>query len=327
MTSGYLASDPLSGSSRLKWSGSTISLAYSFRESTGSQSETDNALLLLCLHGAYCNRGDFKGLFASAALRPYKLLAVDLPGHGESSKIPHGEPDAVFPAKMEEMADVVWMLLGVLGLQGNPTLVVAHSLGGTVGLLLAEMHLGHQLCSFVSLEGVLVATDTPEHGIANRWMKKDARQTCALDLLEDIAAARHLGRDSVGLDHWRDCADQCGESVHLLAIRISASMCSWARSGKLPSKLGCAPIFHYVYGTESGKFTEMLSSALFGRRNCRSHGIYGAGHFLLLENLKPTLGIIMGAIVESEDLAQKIRNISDAHLPAAKRLRIANVDV
>merc|ERR1719440_1692313 len=105
--------------------------------------------------------------------------------------------------------------------------------------------------------------------------------------------------DKVRIFHWRDCAEQCGESVHLLAVRMSSSMVSWAKSGELPTKLDKVRIFHYVYGTESGKLTSMLLDALHGRKNCRTHAIYGAGHFLLLENLETSLGIIMAAIVES----------------------------
>lgn len=316
MTSGYLGRDPLSSTRSLNWEGTDVKLAYSYRG--GVDTAGGNDLLLLCLHGAFCNRSDFNGVFTCSALRPYRLLAVDLPGHGESSKIDIDEPDAKFPAKMEEMAEVIWLLLGALELQGVATLVVGHSMGGTVGLLLADLHLGTQVRGFVSLEGVLVATDTPEKGIASRWMRKDPKQACALDLLEDIASAKHLGRNTVGLDHWRDAADKCGSSVHLLAVRMCASMVSWAQSGKLPDKLRCIPVFHYVYGTESGKFTEMLANALRGRKNCCTHAIHGAGHFLLLENLESSLGLIMAAILECTDNI----GMDDIWPPEAEKIKI-----
>mmetsp|Transcript_37931 Transcript_37931/g.80624 ORF Transcript_37931/g.80624 Transcript_37931/m.80624 type:complete len:301 (+) Transcript_37931:41-943(+) len=299
MTSGCLPSDPLAVVTSLAWHGQEWKLASSHRPAPDG-----GGPLLLCIHGSYCNRSDFACVLACARLRHCGILAVDLPGHGDSSKIPIGEPEAVFPARLEDMAELLWELLVALGYRDSKILIVGHSLGGAVGLLLAAAQLRSQLCGFVSLEGCLVASDTPEHGIASRWSRRDARAVSALDLLEEIAAASHLGRDPVGLEHWREGAERCGPTVHFLAVRMSASTCGWCHSGQLPDCLCNIPAFHYVYGTASGKFSALLASTLHGRRNCHAHPVPGAGHFLLLESVEATLGIIQEAVADAAIASQ-----------------------
>mmetsp|Transcript_25026 Transcript_25026/g.78945 ORF Transcript_25026/g.78945 Transcript_25026/m.78945 type:complete len:322 (-) Transcript_25026:57-1022(-) len=311
--------------SQVVWQGRELYVACSHRPTP------KDGVLLLCLHGAYCNRGDFSWLVECEALRNCGVLAVDLPGHGASTKM-RADSEERFPAKLEEMAEVVWELLGAMGLQRSErVLVVGHSLGGTVGLLLAARYLRRpQLHAFVSLEGCLVGTDTSPNGIAARWMRKDPASVSAQDLLEDITAAQHLGKDPAGMKHWREAAVECGETVHLLAVQMSRSLYDLCHSGELPGCLDGLPPFHYVYGTASGKFTPTLSDALKGRRNVRMHGICPRGHFLLLDGVEAILGIIVGAVAEAEAMAEtsaeaaadkKVAEV--VHEPACKVARLA----
>jgi len=294
MTSGCPVGDPWETGRRVSWQGRELWLACSYRPSS------PEGFLLLCLHGAYCNRGDFACVLECEALSSCGVLAIDLPGHGGSAKMSSSNLEECFPARLEDMAEVVWKLLGALELQGSErVLIVGHSLGGAVGLMLARHLRPPHLRGFVSLEGCLVASDTPPNGIAARWMRKAPGAVSALDLLEDIAAARHLGRDPSGVEHWREAAELCGETVHLLALRVSRSLYDWCHSGGLPGLLDGLPVFHYVYGTASGKFTPALQEVLHGRRNCRVHGICGCGHFLLLDGAEASLGVLAGAVAEA----------------------------
>mmetsp|Transcript_53007 Transcript_53007/g.164246 ORF Transcript_53007/g.164246 Transcript_53007/m.164246 type:complete len:312 (-) Transcript_53007:368-1303(-) len=304
---------------KVTWHGRELYVACTYRPAPQDGS------LLLCLHGAYCNRGDFSWIAECEALNRCGVLAVDLPGHGGSTKMSAGAEED-FPSKLEEMAEVVWGLLGAMELQrAGRVLVVGHSLGGSVGLLLAARYLRPpQLQAFVSLEGCLVATDTPPNGLAARWMRRDPQTSSAQDLLEDITAAQHLGRDPAGMKHWREAAEECGPTVHLLAVRMSRSLVDWAQSGELPRYVDDLPSFHYVYGTASGKFSSALSEALKGRRNCRLHGICPRGHFLLLDGVEAILGILVGAVAEAEAVAEAAAGeVAAEEAPASKVPRLA----
>lgn len=296
MTSGCAPADPFRAQVSVLWRGSELCVSHSYRAAV-EPAEGGRGPLLVCLHGAYCNRGDFACIFACKALQRCGVVAFDLPGHGGSSKIPAAAGAAAnFPAALEEMAEVVLFGLEALGLASAPCIVVGHSLGGAVGLLLSGRL--PDLRSFVSLEGCLVASDTPPNGIASRWMRHDPSCASALDLFEDIAAASHLGRDPTGILHWRDAAEACGGTVNLLAVRMSGSLVSWSCSGKLPTYLDGLEAFHYVGGLGSGKLTPALLAALAPRRNCRLHAIGGAGHFLLLDAREATLRIIADVVQE-----------------------------
>lgn len=288
---------------QVPWRGQEVDIECTVRPS----SRTDG-LYLLCLHGAYCNRSCFRCIYDSEALSLCGLVAVDLPGHGGSTKAPMSAEED-FPAALEDMADVVLRLLAELKLLQDPCVVVAHSLGGAVGLLMSD-RMPH-LRSFVSIEGVIVASDTPEHGVANRWRRRDPKEVCAEDLLNEIASAGHLGDDAVGLADWRDCAERCGPTRHLLAIRVSASMHAHATSMRLPKRLMKLPEFHYMYGSRSGKFSDLLRDTLAeeGGSHCFVHRVAGAGHFLLLDSQEHVLAIVRRA-VPPDDLS----NCEVAHL-------------
>lgn len=281
----------------MTWQKQTFRISCNHRKATRP---TD--VVLLCLHGAYCNRGDFACIFSADALRGCGVLAVDLPGHGDSCKLPSGDPQATFPAELQDMADVVWLLLEALELATSPIVLVGHSMGGAVGLLMCRRPWPH-LRSFVSLEGCLVATDTPPNGLASRWSRQDPSATSALDLLEDIAAAAHLGRDPTGILHWRACAEACGSTVHLLAIRVAQSLVRWSTSGDLTQFLDKLPSFHYVGGLSSGKLSPALIAALAGRAHCRIHALGGVGHFLLLDAWEAVCQVIASTLPSADPSA------------------------
>mmetsp|Transcript_73433 Transcript_73433/g.203937 ORF Transcript_73433/g.203937 Transcript_73433/m.203937 type:complete len:310 (-) Transcript_73433:263-1192(-) len=293
MTSGWHSVDPLLRRTRVRWREQDLVIASSLQ-----QAKDPAAMLLLCLHGAYCNRATFSYLFECEALKHCSLLSVDLPGHGDTSKVPVGPPSASdFPAALEEQVEVLILLLDALDLRASPCVIVGHSMGGAIGLLLAR-ELRDQVRGFVSFEGCIVASDTPPNGLARRWMKKAPDSASAVDLLEDIAAAGHLGRDPAGICHWKQCAECCGSTVHLFAIRMSLSLVEWCASGDLPLILDCIPSFHYVGGVTSGKITPMLMTALSGRPNCKVHELAGTGHFMLIDSPGASLQIITEAVEE-----------------------------
>ncbi|KAB2727458.1 acetoin dehydrogenase dihydrolipoyllysine-residue acetyltransferase subunit [Brucella intermedia] len=83
-------------------------------------------LPVVLLHGFAADLNSWRGLFAGASLG-HPILALDLPGHGNSPRI--------VPENIDDIAAAVEATLGFLSV--GSCLLVGHSLGGAVGTLVA----------------------------------------------------------------------------------------------------------------------------------------------------------------------------------------------
>ncbi len=135
---------------------------------------------VLLLHG-FTGRGSGWGTHATALARHFRVLVVDLPGHGRS-----GVPRDPARASVERTADD---LATILHLEGNtPAHVIGYSLGARIALRLAVTH------PLVLRRLVL---ESPSPGLANE------RDRAARRAADDGRAAR-IERDGIGafVDAW-----------------------------------------------------------------------------------------------------------------------------
>ena len=89
---------------------------------------------LLLVHGAGGSSQHFAGLLGRLA-RTRRVVAVDLPGHGRSAPLDPGVPESEL---LERYRDLCAELGERLGLGRH--VVVGHSMGGAIGLLLAAAY-------------------------------------------------------------------------------------------------------------------------------------------------------------------------------------------
>ena len=109
-------------------------------------SESDGTgLPLVLIHGSGASRQVFERQFASSLAERHQLLALDLPGHGESTDAANGS-DYAIPALADSVAEV-------LALRGiSHAAIFGWSLGG---------HIGIELLSRVPAVAGLMITGTP----------------------------------------------------------------------------------------------------------------------------------------------------------------------
>jgi len=105
---------------------------------------------LVFLHGLGASRDSFDPGFERKRLAGFTLASVDFPGFGDSP------PIQGFSYTMEDLAELTAQWLERL--DADWIHVVGHSMGGVVGLFLAE-RLGDRLGSFFNLEGNLGQED------------------------------------------------------------------------------------------------------------------------------------------------------------------------
>lgn len=115
-----------------------------------------NGPTIIFIHGHGANKEFFEKQLKSPLFKKYRLIALDLPGYGESQ--PPKDPEKMynFPGFAHVVAEVVEAM------QLNHLVIVGWSLGGHVAL---------ELTSFLDLEGLLL-TGTPPIEISSLGMSQ-----------------------------------------------------------------------------------------------------------------------------------------------------------
>ncbi len=221
---------------------------------------------LLFLHALGAAKECFDGFWDQPLLAEQAAYAVDLPGFGASGK------PANFSYSLEAFTEVLEAFL--LQEAAREVIVVGHSMGGAIGLLLAEK-LGPACKAFFSLEGNL----TPNDPVASRQATRFSEEQFlggGFGILKAGLQGAH-GKAPKLLLGWMG---QCGPLAY---YKSSLSLVAWSDSGDLLWKfeqLPCAKAYFY------GDHTRSLEAVrdLEGEVECIK--VPGAGHFLMLDNPK-----------------------------------------
>jgi pimeloyl-ACP methyl ester carboxylesterase len=200
----------------------------------GRQSE-----LVLFLHGLGCNKESFKDVLDDKRFDTFSLLIPDLIGFGASSK-----PDD-FSYTMEDQAAILLLLLKQFKVKKIH--LVIHSMGGAIGILLAEK-LDERLGKIINVEGNLVAEDC---GVASRKSAvvsfEEFKNSVFPQMIEYFASSKNPGEQ-----YWPQQAEQASK----IAFHKSAkSLVEWSDSGELLGKfLHLATEKYYLYGDKSDQW-------------------------------------------------------------------------
>lgn len=124
----------------ITYNGQKIEIAYFLRR---GQKET-----VLYLHGLGCSKSDFLGATELELLQAHTLIAIDFPGHGESSYQEN--------LGMDDLVEIVNLFCEKLDL--NNIVLIGHSMGGLVALLFAEKYT-EKVKAFINVEGNLKDED------------------------------------------------------------------------------------------------------------------------------------------------------------------------
>jgi pimeloyl-ACP methyl ester carboxylesterase len=236
---------------KINYQGKEFELSAKFAV-TGSQ-------LILFIHGLGCSKESFDEAFGFSGLTRFQLLAVDLVGYGESSK------PSDFSYSMEDQAEILRLLLD--STKPEKVHIVAHSMGGAVGLLLAA-GIKDRLGSFVNVEGNLIGSDC---GLISRK---------AIGIPYDEFRDRMFGRViSRGPTLWREMSEK---SDAMGFYKSSESLVEWSDTEKLLeifARLETTKV--YVYGEQNSDM-EILDRL----GGIEKVAISGSGHFVMNDNPK-----------------------------------------
>jgi len=215
--------------------------------------------MLLLLHGLGCSKESFRDIWFHKEFNDYSIMSLDLLGFGDSSK------SDKFSYKMEDHASVCAKVVNEIS--SKRVHIIAHSMGGAIGLLLPASLLNSAL-TFANLEGNLI----PEQcGIVSRQtisvsFKKFEKEV--LPKLKDLS--KSLGEGRFFLD----------SALPLGFYKSAESLVRWSNSGELISHFRNLPCKKaYFYGDKS---SDMV---VLNRLNSIEKVKIGtSGHFIMNDN-------------------------------------------
>lgn len=106
--------------------------------------------MLILLHGLGCSKESFRDIWFRDEFNDHSILSLDLLGFGDSSK------STKFSYKIEDHASVCAKVVSEI--PSKKIHIVAHSMGGAIGLFLPDSLLNSAV-TFANLEGNLSSED------------------------------------------------------------------------------------------------------------------------------------------------------------------------
>lgn len=242
-------------------------LACNYRE-TGHE-------MILYIHGLGCSRSHFGKAFTCRDLHEYSILAPDLPGHGDSEK-----PESLTYA-MEEHALTLIQLLDKFS--EKKIHLVCHSMGGAIGLLLAEK-LPERISSFINIEGNLIYTDSTTSRRVSQLTENEFTGTYLPVLLRNMENSH-----DAATRQWAGSVRKTSPHAFFLSSR---SLAEWTSSGRLLTMFLALEIpKYYIYG----EFNRDLA-VLKQLGGIKKYSVSSSGHFPMIDNPVELFGYIAGLI-------------------------------
>jgi len=214
--------------------------------------------LIVFIHGLGCSSKSFHKAWDFDRLANYSLLAFDLSGFGLSDK------PVNYSYAMEDQAELCRKVLEQF--RTKRVHIVAHSMGGTIGLLLAQKFLSH---SFINVEGNLIAEDS---GLISRNTIKVSEQ--------DFVNHGFFNLCQLLADYRENCFDLANAMPEAF-YRSAESLVEWSDSGKLLNLFEELTIPRlYVYGQDN------VSMPILQKLNIQTttEQIPNSGHFPMIDN-------------------------------------------
>lgn len=240
----------------IDYKGKQINLSTKFRNS--------NNELIFLIHGLGCSKESFEHIWDCSLFQDYSILTVDLVGFGSSSK-----PND-FSYTIEEQAEICKLLLDKFE---HPKIhIVAHSMGGAVGLLLVK-NLKNRLITFINVEGNLVGEDC-------RYVSKRAISFPLQDFkntkFHKMKSACKASED-FGSKFWGEML----ENTDPLGFYKSAqSLVKWSESTDLLRMFNNLELKKaYIYGDKNSQM-----DAVKQLTSIKKVSISNSGHFVMNEN-------------------------------------------
>jgi pimeloyl-ACP methyl ester carboxylesterase len=191
------------------------------------------------VHGLGDSKDSFREAFRREEFRSFTILVTDLVGFGDSDK------SAEFSYSMKDQAEILRKVIDSFGVERFH--LVAHSMGGAIGIELCEMVSG-RVCSFIDAEGNLTSEDcTGSRHIAEMGEEKFV-QFGFKQFKDELREEFERVGDSAGMGYLRNLSKATAESMY----KSSVSLVKESDSGDLLTRFCRLPFYKcYIYGEKN----------------------------------------------------------------------------
>lgn len=219
--------------------------------------------LILCIHGLGCSKDIFNGIWEVPELDKSSVMTFDLPGFGESDK-----PED-FLYRMEDQASVCEML--VSSIPFNTIHIIAHSMGGVIGTILAEL-IPDRLDVFINVEGNLTEIDS--------WLSGEVART-------PFAEFKEIGFSELltSFDNSPECASRLWATLSRMStpesfFNSAASLVEWSMGKKILERfkaLSCRKLYLHGEKSMNPEIIKLLAGV-------NTVSVSQSGHFPMIDN-------------------------------------------
>jgi pimeloyl-ACP methyl ester carboxylesterase len=225
---------------------------------------------IVFIHGLGSSKEDFLEAFRREEFQPFTLLAADLVGFGDSDK------SAVFSYTMKDQARILKKTIDRFGV--GQFHLVAHSMGGIVGVELCEM-MPDRVVSFINAEGNL----TVEDATMSRQIARMSEEEFARGGFEQLKRGLEAEFERTGDRGGRRYIEALMKATVKSVYQSSVSTVSESDHGDLLTRFSRLPFYKcYFYGEKNkGKF---VTEKLLKQKGVPVFYISGSGHAMTDDN-------------------------------------------
>ena len=238
---------------------------------------------VLFIHGFGSSKNAFDDAFDRTEFKSSTLLSADLVGFGDSDK------PADFSYRLEDQAIVLRKLLDQLGI--DTFHLVAHSMGGIVGIELAEI-IPQRICSFINVEGNITKEDCTMSGSVADMSQEQFEQEGFERLKKGLAEESEKTESSSLADYLRDFAKATPKSLYRTALATLKT----STSGNLVARFSSFPFYKcYVYGEKNKDI--FPTEKILRERGTPLFYVSNSGHSVMTENPREFYDLIVEIIL------------------------------
>ncbi len=225
-----------------------------------------NAKTILFLHGLGCAKDDYYGACENKNLKNYTLVGLDFPGCGHSSY----PTNARFG--IDDLVEITKQVIDRLNL--DQVVLFGHSMGGLVGLLLAEKYAG-KIESFINLEGNLAGSDCFFSGKVAGLGRNEFINKAFEKYIHRVRINKNIG--------LKEHAKILQKYSSAAAMRdVCPSLVEYSEKGDLLKRfLNLRQPIQFIYGSQNSSlpYLDRLKDS-----QCQVDEISNSGHFPFYEN-------------------------------------------